>query len=45
VDAGDDDGWASATVREGGAADLASIHARLDVRGLYEAATEPAAEE
>jgi hypothetical protein len=44
VDAGDDDGWASATVREG-AADLASIHARLDVRGLYEAATEPAAEE
>jgi Uma2 family endonuclease len=36
--------WTSVIVREGAAADLASIHARLDVRELYEAASEPGAE-
>lgn len=42
---GDDGGWMSAIAREGDVAPLASIQARLDVRELYEAATEPAAEE
>jgi Uma2 family endonuclease len=38
-------GWTAAIAREGDIAPLGSIQAQLDVRELYEAAAEPAAEE
>ena len=37
------DGWSVVIAREGDAADLVSVEARLDVRELYDAAAEPTA--